>query len=186
MNVTRQSVVDGKPGLPICIAASKVDGLVLALTPNSHSYNYRSAVLFGYATPVTDIDEKLWAMEQITNKVVPARWENSRVPPNGAEMSSTQILKVTVENGSAKVRDGPPGDEAIDLQDDAVTGRVWTGYVPLVEQMLDPVASTYNRVNEVPDHVKEYMDVANKQELNYAKKVVENVKTATKTAYKDV
>ena len=39
-------------GLAITIAATKVDGIVLSLTPNSHSYNYRSAVLFGYGSIV--------------------------------------------------------------------------------------------------------------------------------------
>lgn len=87
MNLSRAS---GGKGLPICIAASKVDGLgdlfitpcsdccrwhliVLTLTPNSHNYNYRSAVLFGYATLVEDVEEKIWAMELITNSVVPDR-----------------------------------------------------------------------------------------------------------------
>lgn len=56
-------------GFPLTIAATHMDGLVLALTPNHHSYNYRSAVLRGYATPVTDVEEKLWAMERITNNV---------------------------------------------------------------------------------------------------------------------
>lgn len=48
-------------GLPVTIAATHFDGLVLALTPNSHSYNYRSAILHGYAIPLTDeeVDEKL-------------------------------------------------------------------------------------------------------------------------------
>jgi nitroimidazol reductase NimA-like FMN-containing flavoprotein (pyridoxamine 5'-phosphate oxidase superfamily) len=60
MNLTRNNPSeDPSPlGMPMTIAASHVDGLVLALTPNSHSYNYRSAVLFGHATPVTDVDEK--------------------------------------------------------------------------------------------------------------------------------
>jgi nitroimidazol reductase NimA-like FMN-containing flavoprotein (pyridoxamine 5'-phosphate oxidase superfamily) len=44
MNLSRK---EGIKGLPVCIAASKVDGLVLTLTPNSHNYNYRSSVLFG-------------------------------------------------------------------------------------------------------------------------------------------
>lgn len=183
MNITRQSVADGKPGLPVCVAASRVDGLVLALSPNSHSYNYRSAVLFGHATPVMDVEEKLWAMEQITNKVVPGRWENTRVPPNTSEMSSTQILKVTVETASAKIRDGPPGDEQCDLRDDAVMSRVWTGFVPLVEQFLEPVASTYNRVDAVPDHVKDYVEVANQEEMDYANKMIKDVKSATDSAY---
>lgn len=184
MNVTRQNIAEGKPGLPVCIAASRVDGLVITLTPNSHSYNYRSAVLFGHASPVTDVGEKLWAMEQITNKVVPGRWDNTRIPPNAGEMSSTQILKVTVENGSAKVRAGPPGDEIGDLQDEALTGRVWTGYVPVVEQMLEPVASTYNRAEEVPAHVKGYIAASNQRELDYAEKLVEVVKNAPVKTFK--
>jgi len=58
-------------GFPLTIAATHMDGLVLALTPNHHSYNYRSAVLHGYATPVMEVEEKLWAMERITNNVFP-------------------------------------------------------------------------------------------------------------------
>ena len=50
--------------------------LVLSLTPFSHSYNYRSVVLFGHATLVTDAEEKLWAMQLITNSVVPDRWDS--------------------------------------------------------------------------------------------------------------
>lgn len=61
--------------------ATHVDGLVLALTPNNHSYNYRSAILHGYATQVNQLEEKLWAMEKITNGVLPDRWDNCRVPP---------------------------------------------------------------------------------------------------------
>src|ERR1700735_5645248 len=100
MNLARAS--PNSKGLPICVAASKVDGVVLTLTPNSHNYNYRSAVLFGHATLVTDVEEKLWAMELITNSVVPDRWRNTRVPPIAAEMQSTQILKIVVESASSK------------------------------------------------------------------------------------
>lgn len=80
---------DFDKGVPVTIAATKVDGLVPSLTPNSHSMNYRSAVLQGYAKPVEKVEEKLWAMEKITNKVVTQRWENTKSPPDGAEMSST-------------------------------------------------------------------------------------------------
>jgi hypothetical protein len=117
-------------GLPITIAASHLDGLVLALTPNSHSYNYRSAVLFGHAQLVTDPAEKLYAMELITNSVVPRRWANSRVPPNAAEMQSTSVLRVRIATGSAKIRTGGPHDERGDLEDEGLLDRVWTGVVP--------------------------------------------------------
>lgn len=48
--------------MPVCFAASHVDGLVLARSAFNHSYNYRSAVLFGHAAPVVDEREKLYAM----------------------------------------------------------------------------------------------------------------------------
>jgi len=76
----------GEEGLPLTVAATHLDGLVLALTPNHHSYNYRSAILHGFATPVEDESEKLWAMEKITNGVVDERWENSRIPPTKTEV----------------------------------------------------------------------------------------------------
>ncbi len=177
MNLSRQNVADGgggggggDQGLPVCIAASKVDGLVLTLTPNSHNYNYRSAVLFGYAAPVTDVAEKLWAMQLITNSVVPDRWRNSRVPPSAAEMQSTQILRVRVASGSAKVREGVPTDERGDLGDPAVVRRVWTGVVPLYEQFGEPIPGPYNEVLEVPEHVLGYTKTLNQVNFEYARR----------------
>ncbi len=80
MNLSRNTP-EGEKGLPVCVSASFVDGIVLSLTPNSHSYNFRSATLFGYANIVTDVEEKLYAMELMTNGVVRDRWRNTRVPP---------------------------------------------------------------------------------------------------------
>lgn len=166
MNLARTSGPD--KALPVCIAASKVDGLVLTLTPNFHNYNYRSAVLFGYAELVLDAGEKLWAMELITNSVVPSRWANTRVPPNAGEMASTQILRVRIDSGSAKVREGVPSDEKVDLEDEKVTGRVWTGVLPLYEQFGQPVPGPYNQVGQVPEHIKAYREALNKANREYA------------------
>ncbi|KAJ4293879.1 hypothetical protein N0V88_005393 [Collariella sp. IMI 366227] len=137
MNLTRTQ--EQPDGMPITVCASHLDGLVLALTPNSHSYNYRSALLFGHATLVTDPAEKLFAMELITNSVVPSRWENSRVPPNNAEMQSTSVLKVKIATGSAKIRSGGPHDERGDMEDEKLLDRVWTGVVPVYSVMGEPV-----------------------------------------------
>ncbi|KAJ0363958.1 hypothetical protein COL154_005245 [Colletotrichum chrysophilum] len=123
--------------MPVCVAASHLDGLVMALTPNSHSYNYRSSVLFGHAKVVEDPAERLYAMELITNGVIPGSWSNTRVPPNKAELSSTSVLKVTIEAGSAKVRFGPPGDEKHDRDDAEAVNKVWTGVVPRRENLLN-------------------------------------------------
>jgi nitroimidazol reductase NimA-like FMN-containing flavoprotein (pyridoxamine 5'-phosphate oxidase superfamily) len=50
---------DSEEGFPLTIGATHLDGLVLALIPNHHSYNYRSAILHGFATQVTEAEEKL-------------------------------------------------------------------------------------------------------------------------------
>lgn len=165
MNLARAS----EEGIPICVAATHVDGLILSLTPNSHSYNYRSAVLHGHASLVTDVSEKLWAMQTITNSVVPDRWANSRTPPDGAEMQSTVILKVKIVSGSGKIRDGGVGDEKKDMEREDVTGRVWTGVMPVYQTFGEPIPDPRNRVEKVPEHIVKYRAEANMANERYAK-----------------
>lgn len=159
---------NAEDGLPVCIAATKIDGIVLALTPNSHSYNYRSAVLQGRAFVVEDVDEKVWAMRLITNSVVPDRWENTRIPPDKVEMESTQILRVKVLSASAKVREGSAHDERKDMVRDDVMDRVWTGVVPVYEAFGEPVTSPHNRPAKVPEHVTECVEERNAEGEEYA------------------
>lgn len=150
-------------GLPICVATSKVDGLILSLTPNSHSYNYRSAILHGYASLVTDEKEKLWAMKLITNSVLEDRWDHSRVPPDSAEMRSTVILKVKIMDGSGKIRDGGVSDERKDYSNEDVTNNVWTGVIPVWETFGTPIPSGDGKVAAVPEYISSYVAKKNSQ-----------------------
>ena len=165
MNIARAA--DGN-GLPVTIGATTVDGLILSLTPNSHSYNYRSAILFGYARVVEDQEEKVWAMKLITESVMRQRWENTRVPPDGAEMASTTILRVKIVSGSGKIRDGGPGDDKKDLHREDVTGRVWTGVVPVWQVMGEPIPGGGGKVDQVPGYVSEYIEEWSQRSKNYA------------------
>lgn len=150
-------------GVPICIAATKVVNLVLALTPFNHSYDYRSAVIHGRATlldPIQDSEENIWAMQLITDGIVPQRWDNSRTPPDDAEIKSTRILKVHIESASAKIRDTGVKDDKKDLKRPEVTDKVWTGVIPYVETLGTPIPNQTNRVKNVPayilDHIREH------------------------------
>ena len=167
-STTQSTSSQETPGLPVCIAATKVDGLVLSLTPNSHSYNYRSAILFGHATIVTDPLEKLYAMELVTNSVVPSRYENTRHPPDSAEMASTNILRVSIVSGSAKIREGGPHDDKKDEQREDVTSKTWTGVVPVYETLGEPVAAETNRVKEVPGYLREFVEGTTGRNREYA------------------
>ncbi|KAI1737437.1 hypothetical protein F4680DRAFT_214310 [Xylaria scruposa] len=155
-------------GLPITVGASHIDGLVLSLTPNSHSYNYRSAVLFGHAEVVTDVEEKLWAMELITNSVVRDRYRHTRVPPNNAEVQSTSVLRVRIAAGSAKLRSGMPSDEKGDLEDAALLGRVWTGVVPVHYTFGNPLPGPYNKLTSPPAYLEEFVRETNQDAKDVA------------------
>ncbi|CAD6940561.1 unnamed protein product [Tilletia controversa] len=158
-------------GLPVCISAASVDGLVLSLTPNSHSMNFRSAVLHGRATVLLDEAERLWAMETITNNVLPSRYAQTRVPPNATELTSTKILKVAITSASAKIRAAEPSDEKADLGREDVVGRVWTGVVPMSIRFGEAVPSSYNRVGEVPENIVGFVRRRNEEGEAYAREV---------------
>ncbi|MCJ1450387.1 hypothetical protein MMC28_000718 [Mycoblastus sanguinarius] len=167
--IIKQARANPEKGLPITVAATHVDGIVLSLTPNSHSYNYRSAVLFGYGSLVEDVEEKIWAMRLVTDSVVPGRWDQTRSPPDGAEMASTTILKVKIVNGSGKIRTGGPGDEKKDTEREDVVSKVWTGVVPMWITIGEPVRGGSGRVEAVPEHVRDFREAVNDSGEEYAK-----------------
>lgn len=107
-------------------------------------------------------------MQLVTNSVVPDRYENSRVPPDGSEMQSTRILKLKIESASGKVREGVPEDEKKDMKRADVLDSVWTGVIPVYEKLAEPVSGPYNRVKEVPEHVKRFVDGENARRWTYA------------------
>ena len=161
-------------GFPVSICASQVDGYVLAMTPFAHSYNYQSAVLQGYAKPVEDDNEKMYAMKCVTNKVIPQRWETSRVPPDKAELQSTTILRVKIVSGSGKIRDGGAHEEAKDLKRPDLMEKIWTGVIPVWETFGEPVPSDHNKVEQVPTNITEFLSERKKANEEYAMKATKD------------
>ncbi|KAJ5203756.1 Flavin-nucleotide-binding protein [Penicillium cinerascens] len=163
-------------GIPVCIAATLLDGIKLSLTPFNNSCNYRSVVLHGYATVVTAEEEKEWALRLITDGLVPGCWDNSRVPPTRAENLSTSVLRVHVASTSAKINQGGPSDDRKDLQDDEVTSRVWTGTLPVWESIGTPIPSITNKVAQAPKYVLQWRQNRNAENESYARQSVEKGK----------
>ncbi|KDR79591.1 hypothetical protein GALMADRAFT_63627 [Galerina marginata CBS 339.88] len=163
--------VEGLPGVPVCVAATQMDGLVLALTPFNHSCNYRSAVVHGYAHAVTDPEEKNYALELITDSIIPSRWENSRVPPTPAEIASTGVLRVDIVSASAKIRAYGAGNDKADLADEEMRKRVWTGVVPAYIRYGEPVPADENLVGEVPGYVGGWIKEQNEVGEKYSREV---------------
>jgi nitroimidazol reductase NimA-like FMN-containing flavoprotein (pyridoxamine 5'-phosphate oxidase superfamily) len=108
-----------------CLTVTLVDGIVLARSIFNHSINYRSVVVLGRAVPVRDIDEKARALEAFSAQIVPGRWADVR-PPTATELKATSILRLPLDEASAKVRIGPPQDDEEDYD-----WPVWAGVIPL-------------------------------------------------------
>ena len=73
------------------------------------------------------------ALEAITEHVCPGRWSDARLPTDG-ELAATIVLKMPIEQASAKIRTGPPKDV-----DDDLSLRVWAGLLPLRSGYGEPI-----------------------------------------------
>jgi nitroimidazol reductase NimA-like FMN-containing flavoprotein (pyridoxamine 5'-phosphate oxidase superfamily) len=109
----------------ICLTATLLDGLVLARSAVHHSVNYRSVVVFGRAEQISAPDDKSRALEAFTEKLVPGRWGDAR-PPTAQELKGTAVLRIRLDEASAKVRTGGPLDDDEDYE-----LPVWAGTIDL-------------------------------------------------------
>src|SRR5262245_30984399 len=120
-------------GLNVCVTVTLADGLVLARSVFSHSMNYRSVVALGNAVIVDERGEKLEALRAFTERILPGRWNDAR-QPNEKELKATSILRLGLNEVSAKVRVGGVEDEAEDY-----ALKVWAGIMPLRLVADEPV-----------------------------------------------
>jgi uncharacterized protein len=139
-------------GQPVCLTVTHIDGIVMAKTVFNHSINYRSAVIFGRGRLVDEPAEKLAALEQFTEKLLPGRWADVR-PPNTIEMKATAIVAVAIESASAKIRQGGPKDDPPDTEWPA-----WAGVLPLQMVMAPPEPAAYNHAGQpLPGYITDYL-----------------------------
>ncbi len=119
-------------GIPICFTTTIVDGFVLAKSAYRHSMNYRSVVVLGKPELVRAA-EKQHALRIITNHIIPGRWEDVRAPKQ-EEVDAVVVVKLVIEEASAKVRTGNP----VDVDEDH--GRdVWSGIIPISQNYHAPL-----------------------------------------------
>lgn len=138
-------------GVDVCVTVTLLDGLVLARSAFHHSINYRSVVILGRAELVSDADEKSNALEALTEHIVPGRWKDVRWP-NELELKATSVLRLPINEASAKIRTGGPVD---DEEDYALA--VWAGVLPIGLFPGSPIPD--DRLasgTEIPQNVREY------------------------------
>lgn len=138
-------------GIDVCVTVTLVDGLVLARSAFHHSMNYRSVVVFGQATVVTERAEKLEVLRALSEHMIPGRWDEVR-QPSEQELKATSVLSLVLTEASAKVRTGPPIDDEDDYE-----LAVWAGVVPLRLVAGEPITDPRLPAGiEVPVYARHY------------------------------
>jgi nitroimidazol reductase NimA-like FMN-containing flavoprotein (pyridoxamine 5'-phosphate oxidase superfamily) len=120
-------------GVPTSLGVTAYDGVVVARSAFESSIRYRSAVVFGRCTPVTEDKERF--LDLVTEALIPGRSAEVRRPTK-AELAATLVLGLPLDDWSLKISAGWPEDE-----DDDVAGPAWAGVVPVHESYAAPLAA---------------------------------------------
>jgi len=138
-------------GAEVCVTVTLMDGMVMARSAYNHSVNYRSVMLLGRARIVDDREEKRARLRAMVEHMFPGRWERLRAMTE-QEFKATTVLSLPIDEASAKIRKGPPGDDDADLDID-----VWAGVIPLRVQVGAPEPDPRGRQGvPVPDHISRF------------------------------
>ncbi len=139
-------------GLEVCVTVTHIDGLVLARSAFNHSVNYRSVVVLGKGTLLPTEEEKITALHAFTERLTPGRWNEIRFP-SAQELKATSVLKVPLTEASAKVRTGPPEDDAADY-----ALNCWAGVIPFETVIARPERDPKLRAEiATPPYVEHYI-----------------------------
>ena len=100
---------------------------------------------------VTEPEDKNKALEAFTEHIIRGRWADVRWPTE-LELKATTVLKLPIDEASAKIRTGDPVDDDEDYALD-----VWAGVLPLKIEAGTPIDDTkLNPGIEVPEYVVKY------------------------------
>jgi len=121
--------MSGGAGVDLAVTVTILDGLVYASNLYESTMNYRCAMVFGTAEPVSE-EERYEALKLISGRLMPGRWDEVR-EPLAKELAATKILKLPLTETSCKICAGPPDTDA--------EPGLWTGEVPVVTRAGQPV-----------------------------------------------
>ena len=137
-------------GIPVCFSVTHLDGIVFSRAAFNHNVNFRSVMAFGNAEFCTD-EVKRHALEVFTDRLAPGLWEYARKPAE-QEWKATKLIRMRLDEVSAKVSDGLPDEEPEDCASDR-----WAGSVGLRLTQLPPVPDPKLRDGvEMPSFVKNF------------------------------
>jgi nitroimidazol reductase NimA-like FMN-containing flavoprotein (pyridoxamine 5'-phosphate oxidase superfamily) len=136
-------------GVPMCLTVTLMDGLVLARSAFHHSMNYRSVVILGLGRAIEESERKDRALRALVEHIVPGRSDDAR-GPSRKELKATEVIELEIDEASAKIRTGPPGDASADME-----LPVWAGVIPITTVYGEPTADAACSL-PAPNYVRAY------------------------------
>ncbi|MET3139656.1 nitroimidazol reductase NimA-like FMN-containing flavoprotein (pyridoxamine 5'-phosphate oxidase superfamily) [Undibacterium sp. GrIS 1.2] len=136
----------------VCVAITHLDGLVLARSAFNHSMNYRSAVIYGNFERVTSETDKRGALDAFMDKLALGRRDEVR-PGSNKEFAATTVMRISLEESAAKVREGGPIDDEEDM-----SIPVWAGILPFIRTQSPPITDQAVIV-EAPLYVRQWSEI---------------------------
>ncbi len=119
-----------------CVSVTIYDGLRLARSGFESSIAYRSVVLYGATALINDDAEKARILDLFVDAILPGRSHEVRAM-NDAERRLTSVVRVTIDEASAKLSSGPTDDPEADID-----LPIWSGTVPARLRFERPIPDT--------------------------------------------
>lgn len=148
-------------GAAVCINFTLLDGYVLSRLASAHTLNYRSVMVFGRPEPVAEVQARREQLKFFLSRYFPGRWDEVR-QPSEAELHSIIMVRMRIEEGSAKRRAGPPADGLAIFGGEALyRQQCWAGEIPLATVALPgrPAKRLHESVG-TPDYVRDFAERA--------------------------
>lgn len=137
-------------GIPVCFTVTHLDGIIFSRAAFNHNVNFRSVMAFGEAE-FCEENVKRHALEVFTDRLAPGLWDYARVPAE-QEWKATKVIRMRLDEVSAKVSDGLPEEDPEDYASDR-----WAGTVPMRLIQLPPVADPNLKGGiAVPEFIKNF------------------------------
>lgn len=116
-------------GIPVCFSVTHLDGIVFSRAAFNHNVHFRSVMAFGNAEFCPE-DVKQRALQVFVDRLAPGLWDYARKPTE-QEWKATKVIRMRLDEVSAKVSDGLPDEEPQDLASDRWAGSVGLRLVQL-------------------------------------------------------
>jgi uncharacterized protein len=132
----------------VCISITELRALKVARSTFNSGMHYRSVVIFGKASLVSDADKDK-ALNSLSDAMIPGRVQEVRASTK-KELAATIIVSLPLDECSVKISVNEVDDDEQDLNK-----GTWAGIVPFVTTIGEPIPADEEAAGlKVPESIK--------------------------------